>query len=400
MQLTRRPKNSAAVLWPSEVRAICTRRQCCSLLQLASVKTSEFAHELANLFRARLAPAGLDSNNNKCLYRLRTIFFTSLYFNVMEDSQYFVLEEKLSGLYECLDAVQKEFANLKKRVRPTKRSRPWSDHNDIFKRNISNLRPKWSSNFDVIFKQLVDTSTYDKIVYDILKAFQIAKIRYKIKDEHYGMVIKSICTCIVALIMDSQELSKKSAEIQARRLYFLNQILTMDLNVENSIDDSSDDSNIDIISVPTSSGTQNPTSTTCDENPTSTSAYETQKPDKLCQLESIYVLDVLFDALSRHTSATSCEDADLQAHIYHIVNITYVADILQKYLNALRTRIQVAQSLSGSPLTSQLRSAMRRYEGSLVQNLDKLGLDHPLVVFKKDVRKILFIVRLISSWLK
>lgn len=318
----------------------------------------------------------------------------------MEDLQYFVLEEKLSGLYECLDAVQKEFANLKKRVRPTKRSRPWSDHNDIFKRNISNLRPKWSSNFDVIFKQLVDTSTYDKIVYDILKAFQIAKIRYKIKDEHYGMVIKSICTCIVALIMDSQELSKKSAEIQARRLYFLNQILTMDLNVENSIDDSSDDSNIDIISVPTSSGTQNPTSTTCDENPTSTSAYETQKPDKLCQLESIYVLDVLFDALSRHTSATSCEDADLQAHIYHIVNITYVADILQKYLNALRTRIQVAQSLSGSPLTSQLRSAMRRYEGSLVQNLDKLGLDHPLVVFKKDVRKILFIVRLISSWLK
>lgn len=322
-----------------------------------------------------------------------------------DPNQYFALEDNLDGLYECLDSIQKEFLNLREKARHRKRMRPVSDYHATFVNNIYALRRKLTFNLNGIFNMLSDLSTYDKIVIDILKSLRTARIRYKIDNEDYGTVIRSITLCVVSLIMDDEELNKQGAEIRSRRTYFLDKFLTLDLTVLNPFDEN-DDGEIDVTSVP-QAGAQIPTSATHDGSGGGAFFGGMQSASQVCKLESIYVLDVLFDALTRHTSYISdisVKEANLRIHIFHIGNITHIVEGLLKYLKTLRQQIQAAKSSSQFPLDSrvlnQMKIAMGKYEESLANNLDKLGPNHRLGSFRRDLRKVLFQVRLILPWLK
>lgn len=323
----------------------------------------------------------------------------------MEESQHFLLEDKLNGLYECLDSVQREFLELKRRSRSTKRTRPVHNHRDIFEKNIDELRARWHSNLSGICNMLSDLSMYDKIINDILRGIQSAKLRYKIDDEDYGKVIKSIVECVVAMIMDDRRMTKEITNIHSRRQYILDKLLTVDLGLENSVDEDDGEIDIDVESIPpTQNGTQIPTSTTYDHSDNNHTQLSCTRGIS-CKLDSIHVLDVLFDALTRHTSViTRNGSSDLALHIYHVVNITYIVDCVQNFLKTLRERIQAARNSSQAPLDTdilaQLRVAMERYDKETTDNLEKLGLDNPLVIFKRDLRKISFSLRLIQPWLK
>lgn len=302
----------------------------------------------------------------------------------------FALERAMKNVYECIEASQCEL----KAIRKPRRKRARLDYIaqtrvTEFKQKIMRLKPRWESLFTQIFRDLSDRTFLSRIAKDIITTLRSTRERYNIEDENYTLVLGNVIRAVIAGIMDDQEVSRASKERQERRKYFIHELLNApisdEINSINSSERQDEDVDVEIIDIlATQSQTQQSQRNATQEN---------SSVKQCCSWEEVAIAKYLIDALSIHSKKVTRNDVELRALIYHIINITYIVDILKNYFKELRTKIDVDLP------RSRIKEATEKFEESITKSLELFDIDNPLTVFRNNLRIILMQVRMLRSTL-
>lgn len=299
---------------------------------------------------------------------------------------HFVLEKELNNLYMCIEKAQKELINIHKPRR--KRARlDYILQSEIvgFKKRLHNLKTEWTSTQAQVFKLLSDSRMLSNIADDVIKALYITRVKYKVEDEYYMSVFGLIMTPIIASIMDEQELSKDSKERQFRRKCFIKELLraTSSDNLYKLSEQQDKDVTPEIIDVCSSS------SQTQQSHRSATQEVSTSY--QCCSWEEITIIKFLIDAVSIHSKGVTRKDVEFSARIYHIINISHIVDTLKHYINELKYKIDLDLN------RSRITEAMEKFEESITRSLEHFDAEHPLSVFRNNLRFLLIQIRMLRS---
>jgi len=122
------------------------------------------------------------------------------------------------------------------------------------------------------------------------------------------------------------------------------------------------------------------------------------------QWQVIQILDLLVDALSRHSHAVAGKDADLFLQVYHMTNISHITHLLNNFFTQLKvSAIKLFESSSQSiepTAVSALSEALRAFTESISDNLELFDPDTPLVIFRNELRDLLIQVKILALLLQ
>lgn len=285
------------------------------------------------------------------------------------------MDEELFEIERLIDDMK----ILLKRFGRNKRMRSGIKEFDL-KTELIAVRRRWFTSLDLIFHLLGAQTFYDKIAGDLVKGLNTAKIQYKPDENTYKAMIECVTIPIIATIMDEQELSKESLERQERRKCFINHLIDFKLSEEetseviNILDDSDD-------------------------------ASPTTRVEDSYRAESIIVVGLLIDALNRHSRVVTSRKSDFATEIYHIINVTYIVDVICKYLedlnrHALMRCAESSQHAWCFEAKPKLIEELERFEAIIVANYDSFDVEHPHIIFRHDLSIIKNKIRFAISTLK
>lgn len=319
----------------------------------------------------------------------------------------------INGIYNLRIDIQKALLIVGSRQRLHKRVRTEANQQQLtrkFGRAVAALQREWYRLSDVFFRTTHDMGIYEKVAHDLVKAINKNRKELNVFDEHTRLLVGGIIKPIIAAIMDEEELNKSSRHRQERRKSFIEKLLQVQLDLSSTwftqeeLDHSNSDDSIDVCSFNPNMETTASSQAGADPHRTrATTSLPTNiafRPISLeCNFERILFLDFLFDALSRH-SKTICKDAvDYSTHIYHIMNITYIVDILVIFFGNMYSELEEARArrmnLPIKECVKLILEALPRYETSIRENSDSLDMS-PLIIFRKDLNKILSMLIMIK----
>lgn len=332
-----------------------------------------------------------------------------------------VVVDTLQGIYDLRLGIQKAFLIVGSRHKAHKRIRTEANQQQLakrYRRAVSELQNKWTQLTNVFFRRVDDLGTYEKIAYDFISTINKRRKELNIVDDHVRLLVRAIVRPIIAAIMDEEELNKSSRNRQERRKQFMLKLLLVQLEPTNTWEtprlepegtDNSDDS-IDVCSMNVNIGHNRPAQSS--RSRANRSRGYCSMPANIpfrstsleCNFERIITLDLLFEALTRHSNNISKEGTDFSIHIYHIMNITYIVEILVSFLGDLRKELEEARDrrvdLNNRKSVKLISEALLRYEESVRKDIDSFDVENPLVIFMKDLNRVLSFLVLTKPLLK
>lgn len=317
-----------------------------------------------------------------------------------------IVVDTLKGIYDIRIEIQRAFLIVGSRQRAHKRIRTESNQQQLsrrYRRTVLDIQNKWTRLSGVFFRKIDDLGTFDKLAYDLVNTINKRRKELNIIDDHVRIMVSAIVRPIIGAIMEEEELNRSSRHRQERRKLFILKILSVRLDSSDTWEsptdevdttDNSDDS-IDVCSMNVNIGhnrlSQNARSRmhrrrACVSMP----ANIPFKPTSLeCNFERIIALDLLFEALAIHSRNISKDSTDFSRHIYHIMNITYIVEILASFLENMKSELEEARArrvdLTNRDCVRLLSEALLRYEASVKENIDSFDVENPLILFMKDL---------------
>lgn len=290
-----------------------------------------------------------------------------------EPSDNFVLQESLEQIEKLKDSMK----SFLRKYSQLKRIKPKFDEFEV-KKSLKPIKIKWFSTLESVFYMLKDMTLNNRIASDLVRELSEANRQYKTNENVYRLILECATIPIIALIMDEQELSKESSERQERRKRFIEHMIEFRALRENTIEiiniDDSDDS-IEIL----------PAVAVIDY-----------------RFESTFVLGFLIEALNRHSKMIAPQNADFFAQIYHIINVTHIVDIIDKYLVDFREYAVKQCKNSGQnawdfETKPRLIEELEKFEITIGDNKQLFEFDHPQAIFRHDLVTIEIEIRLLQS---
>lgn len=318
------------------------------------------------------------------------------------------VETLLSDLYKYKGRIERELQTVARRLdncRP-KRLRPSDDSHKReleYRRRLSKIKDKWHSLLGDTFMKISDLGIYDKIAYDLVRLFSTFRDHYEISDENLNTALEFTLIPAVCHIVDEKELSKRGHERQQRRIYFMNKLLTTELP-EVDMDSISEvastmDESIDVCTAEPLAQSQNQTQSQIQFE--FAVPWRNQSQTRTTQLKitwlTVGMLEILFDTLMRHANLVTRDDFDMSRHIFHVINITHLVDILEAFLSTIKTQLE--EDMLFGPIQNSnmhiLRVAMESFEKKLWNALDLFTLENPWLIFKDQLDQLYFRLKLI-----
>lgn len=290
----------------------------------------------------------------------------------------------------------------------------------IFERNMRLMKSKWGQMMDNMFHTISDIDIYDKITNDLIKSFEDIHDRCVFESDQFDFALRCTIMPISGQLMDEFEDGRKGYIKQERRVYFLMRMLNgnrasfLQQSIENNQSQTS--GNPEAIrepqATPSSGGFRKLRLVTSVHAPDlsneSVSSYEGAQDEKLVKfveptIITVTILDILFEAVEKHSNQIS-NDQLFKKRIFHVVNISYVIDVLSLYLDDIIKNFESightgeqghqygSKSILGDPVF--------RYERKLEHCLDVLEKSSPGAYFRRQVDLLLYRVKLIKSKLK
>lgn len=289
------------------------------------------------------------------------------------------IENKIQGLYVCLDQMQKALRKLYAKRNKKQRSEITHETKvEQFKDTMRLLRLKLLKLLNGIFTELSYLSVYDQIAKDMMETLSKLHNEEEVDYSHYHLVIKSVMTSIIATIMDEWELSKASSERQQRRIYFAHRLInTKSTNIR----------------------FDTPTTSSYDEEGdicVDISGPPSQTNHAICTREKIIFLEILNEALTRHSIIITESKPDMSSHVYHVMNITHIVDILKKNLSNIKFDLLDNPEWKKSANISMLMKMANDFHDSLSNNLKLFDCEHPFLIYRNDLRCLLLQVKTIK----
>lgn len=341
--------------------------------------------------------------------------------SALRDNEETIIDTRARILHEIYDLridIQKLLLIVGSRQTQNKRIRTEVIQQQLkrrrFRQALATLQSQWEQLSENFFRTKYDSGTYEKVAHDLIKAVNKYRKELNVFDEYIRMLVGVIIKPVIAAIMEEEELNRSSRHRQERRKSFIEKLLRVQLDSystwftqeELDAEQSNTDDSIDVCSLNpnidtgTASRARGPISQRT-RAATSLPANIAFRPNSLeCNFEKILLLDFLFDALSIHTKNVCNERVDFERYIYHIMNITYIVDILVTYLKDMHSELEEARSrrmiLPMQQCIKLITEALPRYETSIRDNIDSFDMN-PLIIFRKDLNKILSILIIIRS---
>lgn len=262
----------------------------------------------------------------------------------------------LSNLYRTLERFTLAIKVFGKRCKTHQRS-----SNDIlasskimadYNNKLIYLKCKWDPDMRQLFSLLKDPSMYETLANDIIVSLNESWKKSKLPDELYRLAIEAIITPIIEDLMCEEKIGRAGLILQTRRKQFVSLL------------------------IPNLSYTE-------------------------ATHESIQVLDILMDAITRHCNRIAKPDADYYELIHHIVNITYVFHLVKDRLGKIR--LQIRSDLNEeilSPTVAGLKELIEKFEDDLSRNLNLFEAGHEMSILVDNLRVTLIEVRLLKSLMK
>lgn len=260
---------------------------------------------------------------------------------------------------------------------------------DGFKAAIYRSTIKAKELFSQLFELAHESGTYEGIAKDVLFRLSTAKKKYNLIDEHYRDVWDSVIKPIILLIMDEQDVTLDSEAKQDRRKLIL--MLLMDHEVTSVVDKQApnmtvanqaneSDENIDI----------------CDKS-SDEASLDRKRFHNSCSLESMIIIEIIGEALNLFTQTVNREGVELHIHIYHIINIAYLTDLLKTKFSDIKKDLEEENEVNQrTTVVDHLRRTIDKLEDDMRDNYEKFPTDHPLAIFRSDLRDLLITGRVLA----
>lgn len=310
--------------------------------------------------------------------------------------------EYLEELTKCKSQIERELRLVgHNRAGPYPKRLRGSTNNSATRDNefgskLRRLKFKWGGMMNNVFHAISDWGTYDKLAYDLTKSFGTFYNKYAFDGDQLISAFKCIIIPITGQILDEDELGRKARERQDRRKYFLRKMMNCefpDLDfVQSRATTPSLDGSIDV----------------CSESPVRESEpirdnYPSQQTPRLRPSPlTIIILDVLVDALGRHSKQVTKENFMIRERIHHVINILLVVELLRQYFDDIRSQLD-NDVIHCSPREScfeSLSKALERYEQQLWEYLNLFTISNPLYLFKDQMDLLLYQIKLLKPILK
>ena len=310
--------------------------------------------------------------------------------------------EHLNELYKCQRQIERELklvAKCRARSHP-KRLKPTTTGYRIkeFESRMLRLKSRWSAIISKVFHAVSDLGIYDKIAYDLTKCFLTFNDKYEFDSDELSYAFRCTVIPVTGQILDEDELGKKSHDRQERRKYFLGKMLNCfipDLDfVRPRQETPSLDGSIDVCSA----SPRNEPNPTVPQDGSISQRMVNLKPSLL----TVILLDILVEAIGRHSKQVTQVDFSARDRIYHVMNITFIVELLRQYLDDLSIQLE-ENSQHGTHQNANLDlliEPMKSYERKFWTLLDLFDLSNPMLLFRHQLDLLLFQVRLIKPMFK
>lgn len=316
------------------------------------------------------------------------------------------LENKIEEVYMCLDMMQSAMRLIGHKKNQSKKFKTSQyDHSkaEKFTRDLKSIKIKLSSAIRDLFDFLTDLGTYNKIASDFISNLQSTRELYHISDQSFKSVLKALLHPIILHLMDEEMISKQSKQRQDRRKHIITQLVNCTFKrVPSPNDEKPHEDSIEVIDI---CDTPPHTATTNNDH-----HIELNIPDNQMETISrmsvdtsttIFIMEILFDALRKHTNTISRKDVDFFIEIYHIINVCYMVDLMGQLFDELRSRLRVDESQEDSAIeiisSDDLIKAMDHFESDLEGFLRKIDIESKFVIFRLDLRNLLLKIRSLKT---
>lgn len=314
--------------------------------------------------------------------------------------------EYLNELYKCHRQIERELkliGRCRGRSQPKRLKTATTGYRiKEFESRLLRLKGRWGGIISNVFHVVSDLGIYDKIAYDLTKSFLTFHDKYDFDSDELSYAFRCTILPVMGQMLDEEELGKKSHERQERRKYLLSKLLNCvipELNfVRAQQETPSLDGSIDVCSesLVDEPDPERPEDETQEESKSQSMA--TIKPSPL----TVLILDILVEATGRHSKLVTQDDFSASDRIYHVMNMTFIVELLRQYFNELRIYLE-ENSQHGIHQNSNLDllvEPMNSYERKFWINLDLFSVSNQMILFRHQLDLLLFQLRLIKPMMK
>lgn len=317
---------------------------------------------------------------------------------------------RLVDAYSCFDELQRILSNGFNNNRPRKRLRSAEkvSGNEGDEKVFKQVKDRWAKILRGLVESPAKQRLFVPIINNLMWVLCTSKKKYRVNDEKYRQAIECIMKPLIGDLMDEKEINEKGHDRQNKRKFFIQRMLDY-----KSIDESDSQDEVDICSIGDSASQmtanlQTPSGGSANEVSQAALDQGRQRRDEeilqnSCTPEAILLLDMLFDAITIFSKKITEKYADTFAHIYHIINITHVIDLITDKLKEIRRSLQAVASLTEMAVAQQHRSIMMdafgRYEEIMSRNYELFDSSNPLKIFRHDLRCLIIQVLVIRTML-
>jgi len=265
-----------------------------------------------------------------------------------------------------------------------------SRKNKEYERKMLTIKERLRQALNDLVHESRNYAIYDSIAYDLMKVFHSILSRYTIQASNLYYGIRCIVIPVIWAILDEDHLGFDAYNRQQTRKHLLKKLLIVEVVEHDRQESMESNSHSDIHSVEGGSSRNS-----SDGNSKENRYTRVHKPSRI----TLEVLDTLFNALGKLAAILNNDDFRIRAHIFHIMNITYIFEILSEYIHVLRSHVE--NDLQRVIVTSNLLfDAFGKYERDIQRYLEEFNLDCPMSIFREQLYNLYFEIMILKPLLK
>ena len=312
-------------------------------------------------------------------------------------------KDPIHEVNECRREIEKILRSItspkSSRTKRCRRDLSTQMRKDNYERMMVRLKIKFNQVLARLFARYNDLGVYDKIAYDIMRIFHTIQEKYHIEKDNLYFAVRCAVLPVICQILDDEDIGKRAYEKQQLRKYFLNKLMNAD-----RIDSYCP------MSIPSDSDTSFTTGDisidVCTGDPVDLDRgqhSEVQEGRRLIPSGvTLEIIDILIGALGKLSKTVSSREQRLCDTIHHTINVTFLIDVLDQYLDSIKVEIEneMLNNINSNIDTSLLYSAVEKYERDLIDHLGMFDMDSEMTILRDQLDTLLFKMITLKPMLK
>lgn len=248
------------------------------------------------------------------------------------------MEQALAAVYSCVDRICEAMTDVGTRWRPSRFVRV--DHHrkrkiEDFSKTMGQLQKEWVRTINQFIDHVPDSKIISEVADYLIRRFTRTQLESNVEDDQMNLAMQKVTRSLIGSIMDEQGVNASTRQKQELRKLLITTMIFAEPN---------------------------------DGDITSNQHR---------------VLETLWDAIARHTRTITSKNVDLVRRIFHIINITYIIDILSSYFEHIKDNYNRPE-------------LVEKHQTRINKTLLLFPDGHPMSIFRDDLRLLLSKLRLLN----